>query len=174
MGEAIIAGPTRVDVERRSTAGAIELAMRHNGYIDRYHIVHERHLSLSDAGDRLEGTDSFLSPTGAAANRGGKDSFAIRFHLHPNVKASVINDGHAVQLRLPDGESWEFETDGPEVAIEESILLSNSRGNRATEQVVIYGRVQQMATVTWRLHRTALGGRRRAVTAAGEGEMARG
>jgi uncharacterized heparinase superfamily protein len=174
MGEAIIAGPTRVDVERRSTAGAIELAMRHNGYIDRYHIVHERHLSLSDAGDRLEGTDSFLSPTGAAANRGGKDSFAIRFHLHPNVKASVINDGHAVQLRLPDGESWEFETDGPEVAIEESILLSNSRGNRATEQVVIYGRVQQMATVTWRLHRTALGGRRRAVAAAGEGEMARG
>jgi uncharacterized heparinase superfamily protein len=174
MGEAIIAGPSRVDVERRSTAGAIELAMRHNGYIDRYHIVHERHLSLSDAGDRLEGTDSFLSPTGAAANRGGKDSFAIRFHLHPNVKASVINDGHAVQLRLPDGESWEFETDGPEVAIEESILLSNSRGNRATEQVVIYGRVQQMATVTWRLHRTALGGRRRAVTTAGEGEMARG
>ena len=68
-------------------------------------------------------------------------------------------------MELPDGESWEFETDGPEVAIEESILLSDNRGNRATEQIVIYGRVQQTPNVSWRLHRTALAGRRRAITA---------
>ena len=39
-------------------------------------------------------------------------------------------------------------------------------------QIVIYGRIQQTKTVTWRLHRTALAGRRQRVTAAGEDEMA--
>jgi uncharacterized heparinase superfamily protein len=63
-------------------------------------------------------------------------------------------------MELPDGESWEFETDGLDVQIEESILLSDTRGNRPTEQIVIYGRVQQTPSVSWHLHRTALGGRR--------------
>jgi uncharacterized heparinase superfamily protein len=165
IGEAIVGGPTRIEVERRNVHGATVLGLRHNGYVDRYRIIHDRQLSLSDAGDRLEGVDSFVAPSGNAANRGGKDSFAVRFHLHPNVRASVVNDRRAVLMELPDGESWEFETDGPEVAIEESILLSDSRGNRATEQIVIYGRVQQTPSVSWRLHRTALAGRRRAIAA---------
>jgi uncharacterized heparinase superfamily protein len=76
-------------------------------------------------------------------------------------------------MELPDGESWEFETDGPEIAIEESILLSDNRGNRATEQVVIYGRVQQTPRVQWTLHRTALAGRRARTVSAQEDEFAR-
>ena len=87
---AIVGGPTRIDVERRGVAGATVLALRHNGYVDRYRIVHERQLSLSDAGDRLEGVDRFISPGGAAPNKGGKDTFAIRFHLHPNVRATIV------------------------------------------------------------------------------------
>jgi uncharacterized heparinase superfamily protein len=172
MGEAIVSGPTRIEVERQSVAGATVLGLRHNGYLDRYSIIHDRQLTLAEAGDRLDGVDSFLNPGGRPANKGGKDSFAIRFHLHPNVRASVVNDRRAVLMELPDGESWEFETDSLEVAIEESILLSDSRGNRATEQIVIYGRVQQTPTVRWHLHRTALAGRRRAITAAREDELA--
>ena len=36
LGEAIVAGPTRVDVDRRMESSGTVLAMRHNGYIDRY------------------------------------------------------------------------------------------------------------------------------------------
>jgi uncharacterized heparinase superfamily protein len=150
------------------------LAMRHNGYVEPFRIVHERQLSLSNEGDRLEGIDTFLSPSGGPPNKGGKDTFAIRFHLHPNVRVRHAADGHAVVMELPDGETWEFETDGPEVAVEESILLSDTRGNRATEQIVVYGRVQQANSIAWHLHRTALGGSRRRVTAASEDEMAPG
>jgi uncharacterized heparinase superfamily protein len=167
-GEAVIAGPSRIDIERRNVPGATLLALRHNGYVDRFRILHERQLSLSDAGDRLEGIDSFVNPSGQPANRGGKDFFAIRFHLHPNVRASLSNDHHAVVMELPDGETWEFETDGPEIAIEESVLLSDNRGNRATEQIVIYGRVQQMPGVHWQLHRTALGRRPQPLLTASE------
>ena len=175
IGEPVLAGPSRVDIERRNVAGMTVLSMRHNGYVDQFRIVHERQLSLYDEGDRLEGIDTFRSPSGGAPNKGGKDTFAIRFHLHPNVRVRQTEDGRAVVMELPDGETWEFETDGPEVAVEESILLSDTRGNRATEQIVIYGRVQQTSSVAWHLHRTALGGTRRRVAAiaADRDEMAR-
>ncbi len=173
FGEAVVSGPSRIDVARRNVHGATVLQFRHNGYVDRYRIVHERQLSLADAGDRLEGIDTFVSPSGNAANKGGKDSFAIRFHLHPNVRATVLHERRSVVMELPDGETWEFETDGPEIVLEESILLSDNRGNRATEQVVIYGRIQQTPSVGWTLHRTALAGRRQRIASVPENEMAR-
>ncbi len=166
LGEAIVSGPTRVDLDRRNIPGATMLAMRHNGYVDRYRIVHERRLVLSDQGDRLEGYDSFVSPSGKPLSRSGKDTFAVRFHLHPNVRATPSSDGRAVLLQLPNGERWELESDVGEMVIEESILMSDTRGNRQTDQVVIYGRVQQHPTVSWQLHRTGIGASRQRLIAA--------
>lgn len=161
LGEAIIAGPSRVLSERRRENGATVLVLGHNGYVDRYAIVHERRLSLTDAGDRLDGIDSFLTPTGQPIGRSGKDLFAIRFHLAPGVQATRSGSGRIVTLVLPDGETWEFHTDGPEVEIEDSILMSNTRGNRKTLQMVIHGIAQHTHHVAWMMHRTAVGGRRR-------------
>jgi len=159
LGEAIIDGPRKVETNRTHTDGATELTLRHNGFLDRYGIVHERRFRLSDAGDRLAGEDSFVSPAGNPL-KGGKDAFAIRFHLHPNVRASVSGEDGGARLELPDGECWEFEADGLAIAVEESILLSDMRGNRRATQLIIYGRVQQTSTVSWSLYRTALGQRR--------------
>lgn len=165
LGEAIISGPTRVDVDRRTEGDATVATARHNGYAARFGIVHERRLSLSDAGDRLEGIDSFSTPSGQPVRRSGKDVFAIRFHLHPSVRVSRSEGGRGVSMELPDGERWEFETDSLEAVIEESILFAEARGSRATDQIVIHGRVQQNQSITWQLHRTALGGRRQRAVA---------
>jgi uncharacterized heparinase superfamily protein len=74
-----------------------------------------------------------------------------------------------VQLELPDGETWAFETDALELALEDSIMMSDTRSSRHTDQIVIYGRVQQNPSVAWYLHRTAIGARRqRAVAQADE------
>lgn len=156
LGEAILSGPRRIDLDRRAVPGATVLSMRHNGYVERFRILHERRLALSEQGDRLEGSDSFLAPNGKPASRAGKDFYAIRFHLHPNVRATPSSDGRAVLLQMANGERWELECDVGEMVIEESILMSDTRGNRQTEQVVIYGRVQHHATVSWQLHRTGI------------------
>ena len=161
LGEVIIAGPTRVHSERHRQNGATVLHMHHNGYVDRYGIVHQRQLSLSDAGDRLDGVDTFLSPSGAPISRSGKDVFTIRFHLSPGVQATRMASGRGVTLQLPDGETWEFQTDGLEAELEDSILMSNSRGNRKTLQIVIHGIAQHTPQIAWMMHRTAVGGRRR-------------
>jgi uncharacterized heparinase superfamily protein len=133
--------------------------MRHDGYVERYGIVHQRRLSFSDSGDRLDGVDSFLTPTGRPVEH-GKDGFAIRFHLHPGVRATHAPDRRAIVMELPDGETWAFETDASDLSLEESIMFSDARGNRQTEQIVIHGRVQAYPSISWQLHRTALGGRR--------------
>ncbi len=173
LGEAIVSGPTRVDLDRRSLPGATMIAMRHTGYVERYRIVHERRLTLSDQGDRLEGYDAFMSPTGKPLSRSGKDIFAIRFHLHPDVRVTPSSDGHAVLMQLQNGERWELECDAGEMVIEESILMSDRRGNRQSDQVVIYGRVQQHPVVSWQLHRTGLGARRQRLIAASSSAGAR-
>jgi uncharacterized heparinase superfamily protein len=165
LGDAIVSGPTRVEVERRMEGGATILAMRHNGYADRYAIVHEREIALSESGDRVEGMDSFKTPSGNPVGRGGRDAFAIRFHLHPAVRASRSEGGRNVLLELPDGERWEFHCDGLEVEVEESILFSSTRGTRKTDQIVVHGRCQQTPSVRWQMHRTAVGGNRRRIAA---------
>jgi uncharacterized heparinase superfamily protein len=160
LGEAIISGPTRVEVERK-TEGGTAIAMRHNGYADRYGILHERRISLTESGDRIEGVDSSSTPSGNPVTRGGRDAFAIRFHLHPGVRASRSEGGRNVLLELPDGERWEFHCSGAELDLEESILLSNLRNSRKTDQIVIHGRCQQTPSVAWQMQRTAVGGNRR-------------
>lgn len=159
LGEAIVDGPRQVETERRRTEESVDLTLRHDGYVDRYGILHERVLSLSKGGDRLEGLDTFTTPAGLPP-KGGKDAFAIRFHLHPNVRASISGDERGARLELADGERWEFEADGLSIAVEESILLSDTRGNRRATQLIIYGRVQQTPTIAWHLFRTAVGAKR--------------
>ncbi len=168
LGEAVVSGPTRVKSERHFEGGSTVLNLGHNGYVSRYAIVHERRLALSDAGDRLDGVDSFLTPSGNPVTRSGKDVFAIRFHLHPGVTATKA--GRGVTLEMPDGETWAFAADAPQVEIEESILMSNTRGNRKTTQIAIYGRAQHNPVVGWQMQRTAVGGRRRALPAPGRVE----
>jgi uncharacterized heparinase superfamily protein len=163
LGEVILSGPTRVSLARQEERGETVITASHDGYVSRYGILHTRRLSLSRYGDRIAGSDSFTSPSGGTIAKGGRDSFAIRFHLHSAVKASRIKSGHGVLLALPDGSAWEFETDGAEVAIEESIRLSDIRGSRRAEQIVIHGRALRQALVKWQFRRIVEpGGRRRA------------
>jgi len=161
LGEVIIAGPTRVPVTRQEERGAVVVTASHDGYVARYGILHTRRLSLSRFGDRLSGIDSFTSPSGGTIAKGGKDSFAIRFHLHPAVQANRLAGGHGVLLVLPDGSAWQFETDAQELAIEESIRLSDIRGSRRAEQIVIHGRALRQAEIKWQLRRVAEAGGRR-------------
>src|SRR5258708_10802683 len=54
-------------------------------------------LPISADGRGLEGEDSFTPAHGELipANR---DQFAVRFHLHPAIKANRLSDGHGAML----------------------------------------------------------------------------
>jgi uncharacterized heparinase superfamily protein len=77
------------------------------------------------------------------------DAFAVRFHLHPSVKASRLTDGHSVVLMLQNRQVWSFTAYEDRVDIEESVYLAASDGPRRTVQIVVYGHARKSARVHW-------------------------
>jgi uncharacterized heparinase superfamily protein len=112
-------------------------------------LIHQRSLRLSSDGSRLDGEDVFFAPNGDEVPASAPDTFAIRFHLHPNVKASRRADGHSVLLVLAGKESWLFDVPDMRVDLEESVFLSATDGPRRTSQIVIADRAGEVQRVIW-------------------------
>jgi uncharacterized heparinase superfamily protein len=82
-------------------------------------------------------------------------AFAVRFHLHPSVQASLAHDGKAASLRLPSGSVWWLRAAGAEMSLGESIYLGSGEA-RKTQQIVLSGTVPPGgATVRWAIRREA-------------------
>ncbi|EFO32370.1 heparinase II/III family protein [Roseibium sp. TrichSKD4] len=168
LGSPIISGPTHVDVERTDTSTSSRVTASHDGYLSSFNVIHERDLRLSADGTMLDGLDKFL-PKGPI---GAEPFYAIRFHVHPQIKCSLLNSGSTVVLLCPDGEAWEFDAPGNELNLDESIYLSDVYGHRKTSQIVIYGVLQETPSVAWQLRRTAVARlSRRGISAFDETEL---
>jgi uncharacterized heparinase superfamily protein len=150
-GTPILNGPNDVRTEREP--GGVTLRASHDGYASDCGVIHTRAIRLSPDGRALDGEDTFTPSDGRAFPAGAGDEFAIRFHLHPAVKASRLADGRGVILLLHDRELWTFATLAEAVELEESVFLAASDGPRRTVQIVIYGRVGQPA-VRWSFRHT--------------------
>ena len=55
----------------------------------------------------------------------------------------------ALDLRLPDGNVWRFEANGP-AEVEESVHLSDIFGSRPTNQIVLSSNARSEVPVKWR------------------------
>ncbi|HEY0223267.1 MAG TPA: heparinase II/III family protein [Pseudolabrys sp.] len=149
FGTPIVAGPHNVTVDRQDAAEGGLLRTSHDGYAADFGIVHNRTIQISADGRALNGEDSFTPSHGPAIPTNVADEFAIRFHLHPAIKASRLSDGRGVILLLPDREVWTFATLGNPVEIEESVFLAGTDGPRRAVQIVIYGHAREQAKVKW-------------------------
>ena len=85
--------PENVEVQRQEANGAHWLEASHDGWRKPFGAVHRRRLYLAESGEDIRGEDAVEAAT--------PQPYAIRFHLHPNVDASLQQDGEAVLLRLP-------------------------------------------------------------------------
>ncbi len=150
-GSPMLGGPKNVSVTREDRPEGLALRAAHDGYADRFGIVHERRLMLAADGTRLDGEDLFLAADGGTELRGVQDEFAVRFHLHPAVKATRLTDGHGVMLMTPHKEVWTFGAREARVELEESVYLAGSEGPRRTAQIVIHGRARTAPRVQWSL-----------------------
>ena len=134
LGDQILAGPVAVTADRSQSEDGTRITMSHDGYVARFGLIHHRALTLSSDGLRLEGHDRL---TAVARKREAKDApFALRFHLHPSVRARANAEADAVRLDAPDGDSWLLETDMP-ASVEPSVLFAATGGPRPTTQIKI-------------------------------------
>jgi uncharacterized heparinase superfamily protein len=155
FGTIIVGGPTEVLVTRHDEDGDVVLRASHDGYAGSFGFIHERRLSLAGDASRLDGEDVFKSAGHAILRSAEDDQYAIRFHLHPSVRASRLDDAHGVMLVLPDKEVWTFNAHQDEPMLEESVYLGSTEGPRRTVQIVIYGRARAKPSVHWTLARSS-------------------
>jgi uncharacterized heparinase superfamily protein len=148
-GLPMLGGPTRVSVAREEEFDSITVRATHDGYAARYGILHERTVTLAADGTRFEGEDLFLSADGSAEIATAQDQYAVRFHLHPSIKASRLGDGQGVMLVMPNREAWTFSASDGRVQLEDSVYLSGNDGPRRTAQIVIHGHARSEPRVAW-------------------------
>ncbi len=149
LGLPIVGGPTKIEIAREEQEDALLLRTSHNGYADRFGIVHQRALMFFTDGTRLDGEDVFIPTAGKVLPAGTQDDFAVRFHLHPSIKANRLTDGHGVMLMLPNREVWTFDAHDDRVELEESVFLAGADGPRRAVQIVIHGHARQVPRIHW-------------------------
>lgn len=135
----------------------------HDGYVRGHGLTHVRNLDLSADGRGLAGEDMLLAVAEADKRRFDRAldgtrlhgvPYDIRFHLHPEVDASVDMGGAAVSIALRSGEIWIFRADGEAaLSLQPSVYLEKTRLKpRATKQIVLSGRALGYATrMRWSL-----------------------
>jgi len=136
LGPRLLAFEARVASERNETPHGWRVEAAHDYYVPEFGIVHERMLTLAPRGNRLTGSDRLLRH--ASRKKRAAVPFAIRFHIHPDVRVSPSMSGD-ILLKLPNGEGWRFRHSGS-VAIEESVYAGHN-GVRRAEQLVLTGQV---------------------------------
>ncbi len=146
----------KVTVRRDSAGGGAVLEAAHEGYVERFGLVHRRRLILETDGLCLRGEDRLQGQ--------GERNFVLRFHLHPALKASIAPavavSAPTIRLRLADGRVWLFASDGYQPALEESVYFGRAGQGQASRQMVLGGRTENGETlVSWSLRRSATASR---------------
>jgi uncharacterized heparinase superfamily protein len=132
--------PDVVDLQRQEANGAHWLEASHDGWKKPFGAIHRRRLYMAESGEDIRGED--------AVEASQPQPFTVRFHLHPNVNASLQQDGEAVLLRLPAAGGWRLRADGARISLEESVYLGGPEPRR-TEQVVLTGHTDGPQHVKW-------------------------
>jgi uncharacterized heparinase superfamily protein len=154
QGAPIVSGPANVESYREAVENGDLLTTSHDGYLPRFGIVHRRVLMMAQDGARLDGEDT-LSPPPGGKIKGGDADFALRFHLHPSVKASRLSDARGVMLVLPNRDVWTFEALDDKVDLEDSVFLAGNDGPRRTAQIVIRQDARTAASIRWSFVRSS-------------------
>jgi len=137
--------PKEVSCERAEDLGSQWVEASHDGYYAAFGLTHRRRLFLSADGNDLRGEDRLAGPAG--------QNFCLRFHLHPSVQVSLIQDGTAALLRLPSGIGWRLRVQGAVISIADSVYLGGDC-LRKSRQLALDGHVGTGgALVKWALKR---------------------
>jgi uncharacterized heparinase superfamily protein len=149
LGPRLIEGPVAPVSRRVETAQGWTVEAMHDAYVAAFGLRHERQVTMSPQGLMVTGRDRLVPADGQSQRQpAGGLHFAVRFHVHPDVRVSRL-DGGGILLKLPGGEGWRFRAGGGMLDIEESVYLGGLAVRR-TEQLVVSGTTKDAPTeIAW-------------------------
>lgn len=128
-GKGAVLSPTR---DRRPEGDV--LVMSFDGYRRSHGFIHRRELLLAGDGSSLQGIDQAVSDK--RRKKPGAVT-ALRFHLHPRVRAAIDPEARVVRLQLADGAVWAFEAGSTTPLLDGSIFFGGLEAQRGTQQIVV-------------------------------------
>ena len=133
--------------------GQVGFAASHNGYVERYGLVHARRIVMENDGRRIVGTDE-LKPPGGIMRLKRDLPYAIHFHLHPGV---TCRRGDKVGTVFIDAgeQRWRMAAEGARIVIEESKYFADATGPVRRLQIVLRGATYGESEVRWAISRQA-------------------
>lgn len=129
--------PIHVHSMREESKHASLLEASHDGYTSLNGYTHTRRIYVCEDGNDIRGDDCLESIAVSAE----PVNVSIRFHLHPSVTVSLINNGAEALLRLQGGVGWRFKHHGGELSLEDSVFMGEGAQPRKTKQLVINGQI---------------------------------
>jgi uncharacterized heparinase superfamily protein len=156
IGSPPIRHPDHVICEVRDDDSGATLSAAHDGYLQRFGLIHHRALKLDASGCKLEGIDK-LTMVKNAPRFAFELPLAVHFHLHPDAEAHPGKSPQTVELMLQTGEHWRLSAPGVAVCIEESTHFADVSGPRQAQQVVLRALWRAAAELTWTIERVTQG-----------------
>lgn len=150
FAEGLGAQPGLFETKRDEVDGNCRVTVTHSAYAESYGIICQRQIQLQADGLMLSGEDQLRGALGLP--------YTLRFHLHPAVQVSLIQDSKAALLKLPSGQGWRFRatngTIGGALTLSSSIYAGDGVSHRPTKQLILDGKMMQdLVTVVWSLTR---------------------
>jgi uncharacterized heparinase superfamily protein len=153
LQSAPIRGPETVTADLETEGDAAILTAEHDGFVERFGLLHQRRLKLSADGLSLDGVDR-LGPRAGDLARPTDRLYAIHFHVHPDVRCELASGRASATLTTVGGERWIFSAEGSAISLEESVYFADISGPRDSLQLVLRGSVSGPKEIAWRLART--------------------
>lgn len=146
-GQPVSVQSVRDETQDENGAQLTRISLTHNAYAARYGVICQRTLALRQDGQALYGEEELRGAVGV--------TYAVRFHLHPSVQVSLIQDGRAALLKLPSGQGWRFRSAaGTPVLLASSIYAGDGVTHRPTRQLILEGKMTtDLTRIGWSLIR---------------------
>jgi uncharacterized heparinase superfamily protein len=149
--------PQQVNYTVVKSGSGILLEGSHNAYLKKFGLIHRRRILLQNSSHILQGED-WLTRVVTPENKRGKapapetvnHPFTLRFHLHPDVEASVVKG--SVLITLPSGQQWVLTPSTARIVLEPSIYTGQEGKPRSCLQIVLTDVAQRQETkIRWAL-----------------------
>lgn len=139
--------PKTIHLHHEHNKDHMLVAASHDSYHGNLGVIYSRKLYLADQGEDLRGQESFVGTAGHA--------FTVRFHLHPDVRASMTGNNAAILLRTRSGAGWRFRATNARMVLEESFYVPQpGDAPKKSMQIVLTGHTTDAEMmVKWRLTR---------------------
>ncbi len=112
--------------------GASLFVGSHEGYVADHSMTHTRRIFLDSKGEDLRGEDLCVRNIAIKPV-----PITLRFHLHPLVKASMIDDHSKILIRLPTGSGWNFQCSMGDIKLEDSVYCGGGFNIRKSQQICV-------------------------------------